>query len=101
MRLLILFMALPVLMLGCGYPAYTSAMRTNFEGDVAIWTQCYRYGDKESVKFASHMDKLSKEGWRLAYVSEYTSTSRSKFYYTVCVERARDTTTPPAGTTSE
>jgi len=74
---------------GCGYPAYASSMRTNFDGDVSIETACYRYGDKESAMFASHMKELTESGWRLAYVSEYTSTSRSKFYYTVCVERAR------------
>lgn len=80
-------MLLSLLALGCGYPGYTSAMRVNYDGDVPIETTCYRYGDKENTKFTSQINELTKEGWRLAYVSEYTSTSRSKFYYTVCLER--------------
>lgn len=94
MRTWLLWVPFSLLALGCGNPGYTSAMRTNFDGDVPIATHCFRYGDKESWRFAAHVDKLSEQGWRLAYVSEYTSTSRSKFFYTVCVERALDV--PPA-----
>ena len=81
-------MGFVLLMLGCGTPGYTSSMRTNFTGDVPIRSACFRYKDKDGETFVNHMAELSEAGWRLAYVSEYTSTSKGKFVYTYCVERA-------------
>lgn len=86
-----------LLVMGCGVPGYTSSMRTNFTGDVPIWTHCFRYTDKAGEAFSDHISSLSKEGWRLAYMSEYASSSKS--VYTYCLERARTedgtTSTPP------
>ena len=98
MRQLTWIAGLALLMLGCGTPGYTSTMRTNFTGDVPITTHCFRYKDMTGDMFTNHVSQLSKTGWRLAYVSEYTSTSKSKFVYTYCVERAltRGGTAPAA-----
>jgi hypothetical protein len=61
-------------------------MRTNFEGDVPTVMYCYRLEEKMGEEFARHVHEMSLQGWRLAYVSEYTSTSKSKFAITYCVE---------------
>jgi hypothetical protein len=68
----------------CGYPAFTSALRTNFDGNSKIETSCSRL---ERNDIPDTVSKATKDGWRLAYVSEYTSTATSSFPSLICFER--------------
>lgn len=76
---------------GCGYPAFTSSMRSNFPSDVKIQMRCVHI-ETETSRDGSTLDKMldkySEEGWRLAYISEYTSTGITSFSNLICIERA-------------
>lgn len=72
---------------GCGVPAFTSAIRpTSLPIDMKAEATCVRVG-----RDADEVDRSIKEhyanGYRLFYVSEYTSDARSGFPTNLCFER--------------
>lgn len=75
---------------GCGTPTYTSAMRTNFEDDTPLELTCIRNLDKRAGDFRKEAEDLYSDGWRLAYMSEYTSSKKAKFSLLACFERPQD-----------
>lgn len=70
----------------CGYPAFTSALRSNFDSNTKVETSCSRI-DRKNIP--EHVKNASPDGWRLAFVSEYTSTAKSDFPSLICMERAK------------
>jgi hypothetical protein len=74
---------------GCGTPSYTSAMRTNFVEGTPLELECVRYLDRRAGDLREKAEELYEEGWRLAYMSEYTSSKKSKFALLACFERPR------------
>jgi hypothetical protein len=79
--------AVAVLMLavaGCGIPAFTSAMRSNFGPDARLEGLCEHTG-RDSIE--SMVEAHYKEGWRLAFVSEYTSSMQTGLPTVICFER--------------
>jgi hypothetical protein len=89
-RVFVLF-ATVVVMSGCGYPAFTSAMRTNFPADAKVEMKCEHVEmstSRDSTALNEMLSKYSKDGWRLAYLSEYTSTGISTFSNLICIERS-------------
>ena len=77
-------------MSGCGYPAFTSAMRPNFQADTKVEMKCELVemnSSRDVVDLNKVLNKYSPEGWRLAYLSEYTSTGITTFSNLVCFER--------------
>lgn len=91
MKLLWIFMGLLVLCLpGCGAPALSSALRANYSGDVKLEMKCEEYKQDVSrdVKYLNTIiSKYYSEGWRLAAMSEYTSSGVTSFSTIVCFER--------------
>ena len=75
---------------GCGTPSYTSAMRTNFQEDARLELKCIRNLDRRAGDFRKEAEELYRDGWRLAYMSEYTSSKKAKFSILTCFERRRD-----------
>jgi len=85
-----MFAALVASMAGCGYPAFTSAMRPNFPADAKTETKCELVemnSSRDVVELNNVLTKYSPDGWRLVYLSEYTSTGITTFSNLVCFER--------------
>ena len=74
--------------IGCGYPAYTSSMRSNFEPETGTKLECTRTKDKKAEDVIEHLEDLAQDGWKLAYLSEYTSSARGKCIYMYCFAKA-------------
>jgi hypothetical protein len=92
-------MAALLLLTGCGYPAFTSAMRSNgFAQDAKVEGQCLKI-DRRVDKDVEKVNALLAQGWRFSYASEYTSTARADFPSIYCVERVvgSQPAAPPAG----
>jgi len=89
MQRLIAIAAMAVALVACGTPGMTSALRTNDfppGSKVEAWcTEVQRDGDA----YSKAMQRAYAQGWRLAYVSEYTSTQRSGIPAELCFERAK------------
>jgi len=80
-------MAALLVLTGCGYPAFTSAMRSNgFAQDAKVEGQCLKI-DRRVDKDVEKLNALLAQGWRISYASEYTSTARADFPSIYCVER--------------
>lgn len=69
----------------CGYPSFTSAMRTNFGPETRIESLCLRTDGNEIDKAVR---EYTAQSWRLSYISEYTSSARKDFISTLCFERS-------------
>jgi hypothetical protein len=80
MRLLFLALTLAA----CGTPAMTSSMRANFPPDWRLEGDCLTLG-RGSIE--NEVRARYQQGWRLAYVSEYTSTARFGNPTVACFER--------------
>ena len=87
--------ALSTLLTSCGYPAYGSAMRSNFDPETPIEAICFREKEKGAEKFRERVAFMSQYGWRLAYVGEYTSTGKAKYIINYCLERPQGSPMPP------
>lgn len=84
------FVALVASLSGCGYPAFTSSIRPNFPPDAKVEMKCELIemnSSRDVVDLNTTFNKYSPDGWRLAYLSEYTSTGISTFSNLVCFER--------------
>jgi len=84
-----LTLAMLALMSGCGTPSYTSSLRTNFDAETPLELKCIRYLDRRAGDFREKAEELYREGWRIAYISEYTSSKKAKFALLGCFERPR------------
>lgn len=71
----------------CGTPAFTSAMRTSFSPEVSVEASCLSAG-REGDDLDAKVKDMYRQGYRLIYVSEYTSSARFGYPTTVCFERA-------------
>ena len=76
--------------IGCGYPAYTSSMRSNYDPETRTKLDCFRMKDKKAKDVTAHLEELARDGWKLAYLSEYTSSAKGKYVYMYCFEKAID-----------
>lgn len=74
---------------GCGNPGYTSSMRTTYPVETPLELKCIRHLDKRAGDFREEAEELYAQGWRLAYMSEYTSSGKLKFALLACFERPR------------
>ena len=82
-------LALIAFISGCGYPAFTSAMRSNFPSDAKVEMKCELVvmdTTRDVVNLNTVLNKYSSDGWRLAYLSEYTSSGITSFSNVVCFE---------------
>jgi hypothetical protein len=71
----------------CGYPAFAAAMRTNgYAPDVQLEGTCVMVDRTQAKKV---VQAQYAQGYRLVYVSEYTSTNRAGFPALFCFERPR------------
>ena len=68
----------------CGTPAMTSSMRANFPADWRLEGDCLTLG-RGSIE--NEVRQRYAQGWRLAYISEYTSTARAGNPTVACFER--------------
>jgi len=78
-----------VTLAGCGKPGYTSSMRTTFAPETPLELKCIRHLDAKAGDFRDEAEQLYAQGWRLAYLSEYTSTGKTNFVFLGCFERPR------------
>jgi len=74
----------------CGYPAMTSVTRSNFPADARLEMKCEYYADRNPRTINPLMSKYYAAGWRLAVLSEYTSSGRATYPSIVCFERISD-----------
>jgi hypothetical protein len=74
---------------GCGYPGYALAMRQNFPGSVAVAVSCASYHQLSEREIASEIESMYAGGWRLALMSEYTSTMKAGHSIVICYERPK------------
>ena len=82
--LALLFLAVSVS--ACGSPAFTSAMRPGFGPDVPVEAACLSSG-RDGDDLNDKVKEMYKQGYRLIYVSEYTSSMRLGYPSTLCFER--------------
>ena len=75
-------------LVGCGAPALSSSMRTNFEGNESVTTDCVqrRLTFKDRERIINHIEIAAKENWRLSYFSEYKGSMRRKYEIMYCFE---------------
>jgi hypothetical protein len=83
-RRLLAVAAIALPLAGCGTPAMTASMRSNFPPDWHLEAYCLTLG-RGSI--ADEMQRRYAEGWRVAYASEYTSTARFGNPTILCFER--------------
>lgn len=79
----------------CGTPAFTSSMRTSFSPDTALEAACIEQ-DRDGGALDAKVKEMYRQGYRLIYVSEYTSSGRFGFPSTVCFERPAQSRTASA-----
>ena len=93
MKTLITLIAM-VFLVGCGAPALSSSMRTNFAGDEPIITRCHERTStfKERGNVLAELEAVAKANWKLSYISEYKGSMRRKYVIMYCAERTLDTT---------
>ena len=87
--------ALSTLLTSCGYPAYGSSMRSNFDPETPIEAICFRDKEKVAQGFQYRVAYMAQYGWRLSYIGEYTSTGRTKYIINYCFERPKGSPMPP------
>lgn len=69
----------------CGIPAFSSAMRSNgYAADVRLESRCKEV-DRDRIGGA--IKRSYATGWRLSFVSQYTSSARGDISAIVCFER--------------
>jgi hypothetical protein len=74
---------------GCGAPGFTSAMRpSGLAPDVATIVACDDV-DRDARHMSAIAARRAGEGWRLVYVSEYTSAAIPGIPVVMCWEKAR------------
>lgn len=71
----------------CGYPAMGVAMRSNYLGDARLESTCRVVESRSESDINAVVTRLYGEGWRMAAISDYTSTARSGFSTVICFER--------------
>lgn len=81
-----LLAALAVTVTACGTPAFTSSMRTSFAPDTNLEAACFATG-RDGGDLDARVKEMYRQGFRLIYVSEYTSSGRFGFPSTLCFER--------------
>lgn len=70
----------------CGTPAFTSSMRTSFSPDTNLEATCLEQ-ERDGSSLDANVKEMYRQGYRLIYVSEYTSSGRFGFPSTICFER--------------
>jgi hypothetical protein len=70
----------------CGTPGFTSAMRPGFDSDVQLEARCFSSG-RDGEELDAKVREMYRQGYRLVYVSEYTSSARLGYPSTICFER--------------
>jgi Na+-transporting methylmalonyl-CoA/oxaloacetate decarboxylase gamma subunit len=79
-----------LLLTACGVPSMSSALRSNYPGDIKLEMKCELYeqeNDRDVKDLNAIMSKYYNEGWRLAAMSEYTSSMVFSFKSFLCFER--------------
>lgn len=71
----------------CGYPALSSSMRSNFPPEADVEMKCWELAERGKEGLNRMLSVGKKEGWKLAFISEYTSTAKTSFPTIVCFER--------------
>ena len=81
-------------LVGCGAPALSSSMRTNFAGDEPVITRCHERTStfKERGNVLAELEAVAKANWKLSYISEYKGSMRRKYVIMYCAERTLDNT---------
>jgi hypothetical protein len=74
----------------CGYPNYSMAMRQNtFPGDAVLEGTCNTYTSMDEEALARDVPNAYKNGYRLAFADEYTSSAKFGHEIVVCFERVK------------
>ncbi len=81
---------------GCGIPGFTSSMRDNhFPPNALLELKCENYG-RDADELNDMGRKYYPQGYRLAYITEYTSSARPGYPSVACFERAVSVGAAPA-----
>lgn len=81
-----LLAALAAFLSACGTPAFTSSMRNSFAPEAALEAACFESG-RDGGDLDARVKEMYRQGYRLIYISEYTSSTRFGFPSTLCFER--------------
>jgi len=70
---------------------FSTALRTNFPGDVAIESACVQYESLESDELVDIMQRHSEAGYRLSFYYKVDSANYANPPGVVCFERIKGT----------